>query len=195
MSKIAIKGNESGTATFTIESPATNTDRIFELPDEAGKILTDVGVPTSAMPAGSVIQVVEGVTTTEVVHVSDGAFVETTLNASITPTSASSKILILISQNNFVLRTSVTGSLRYKLRVLRGATSIRDWVEALGQPIFDATRRYGTSSFFSMLDSPNTASSVTYKTQGQIATVGGGRTLIFQSNNTPSTITLLEIAA
>ena len=57
MSKIAIKGNESGTATFTIEAPATNTDRIFELPDEAGKILTDVGVPTSAMPAGSVIQV------------------------------------------------------------------------------------------------------------------------------------------
>ena len=42
MSKIAIKGNESGTATFTIEAPATNTDRIFELPDEAGKVLTDV---------------------------------------------------------------------------------------------------------------------------------------------------------
>ena len=42
MSKIAITGNESGTATFTIEAPATNTDRIFELPDEAGKVLTDV---------------------------------------------------------------------------------------------------------------------------------------------------------
>ena len=41
MSKIAIKGNESGTATFTIEAPATNTDRVFELPDEAGKVLTD----------------------------------------------------------------------------------------------------------------------------------------------------------
>ena len=40
MSKIAIKGNESGTATFTIEAPATNTDRTFELPDEAGKVLT-----------------------------------------------------------------------------------------------------------------------------------------------------------
>ena len=42
MSKIAIKGNESGTATFTIEAPATNTDRVLELPDEAGKVLTDV---------------------------------------------------------------------------------------------------------------------------------------------------------
>ena len=42
MSKIAIKGNESGTATFTIEAPATNTNRVLELPDEAGKVLTDV---------------------------------------------------------------------------------------------------------------------------------------------------------
>ena len=42
MSKIALKSAEAGTATFTIEAPATNTDRIFELPDEAGKVLTDV---------------------------------------------------------------------------------------------------------------------------------------------------------
>ena len=58
MSKIAIKGNESGTATFTIEAPATNTDRIFELPDEAGKMLTDVSdiepqVKTATNASGS----------------------------------------------------------------------------------------------------------------------------------------------
>ena len=43
MSKISLKPALSGTATFTIEAPATNTDRIFELPDEAGKILTNGG--------------------------------------------------------------------------------------------------------------------------------------------------------
>ena len=58
MSKIAIKGNESGTATFTIEAPATNTDRIFELPDEAGKVLTDASdiepqVKTATNASGS----------------------------------------------------------------------------------------------------------------------------------------------
>ena len=42
MSKISLKPASSGSATFTIEAPATNTDRIFELPDEAGKVLTDV---------------------------------------------------------------------------------------------------------------------------------------------------------
>ena len=42
MSKIAFKPNESGTGTFEIQAPATNTNRVLELPDEAGKVLTDV---------------------------------------------------------------------------------------------------------------------------------------------------------
>jgi hypothetical protein len=42
MSKLAIKGNDSGTATFTIEAPATSTDRTLTLPDEAGTVLTSV---------------------------------------------------------------------------------------------------------------------------------------------------------
>ena len=40
MSKVAIQGNASGTGTFTIQSPATNTDRTLTLPDEAGTVLT-----------------------------------------------------------------------------------------------------------------------------------------------------------
>ena len=42
MSKVAIKGADTGTGVFTIESPATNTDRTITLPDEAGTILTSV---------------------------------------------------------------------------------------------------------------------------------------------------------
>ena len=58
MSKIALKSAEAGTATFTIEAPATNTDRIFELPDEAGKVLTDASdieqqVKTATNASGS----------------------------------------------------------------------------------------------------------------------------------------------
>ena len=40
MSKIAIKGATTGTGVFTLESPATNTDRTLVLPDEAGTVLT-----------------------------------------------------------------------------------------------------------------------------------------------------------
>ena len=56
MSNIAIKGADTGTGVFTIESPATNTDRTLTLPDEAGTILTSGGaidVDASA-PADSV---------------------------------------------------------------------------------------------------------------------------------------------
>jgi hypothetical protein len=40
MSKIALQGDASGTGTFTIASPNSNTDRTLTLPDEAGTILT-----------------------------------------------------------------------------------------------------------------------------------------------------------
>ena len=40
MSKISIKGADTGTGVFTLESPATNTDRTLVLPDEAGTIDT-----------------------------------------------------------------------------------------------------------------------------------------------------------
>ena len=43
MSNIAIKGATTGTGVFTIESPATNTDRTLTLPDEAGTVLTSGG--------------------------------------------------------------------------------------------------------------------------------------------------------
>ena len=40
MSKVAIAGNASGTGTFTIAAPNSNTDRTLTLPDEAGTVLT-----------------------------------------------------------------------------------------------------------------------------------------------------------
>ena len=42
MSKIALQGDASGTGTFTIASPNSNTDRTLTLPDEAGTVLTSV---------------------------------------------------------------------------------------------------------------------------------------------------------
>ena len=44
MSKVAISGNASGTGTFTIAAPNSNTDRTLTLPDEAGTIATTNGI-------------------------------------------------------------------------------------------------------------------------------------------------------
>lgn len=41
MSKIALAADPSGTGTFTIASPSSDTNRTLTLPDEAGTVLTD----------------------------------------------------------------------------------------------------------------------------------------------------------
>jgi len=51
MSKVAIKGNASGTGTFTVEAPNSNTDRTLTLPDEAGTVLTS-GTDVANFPSG-----------------------------------------------------------------------------------------------------------------------------------------------
>jgi hypothetical protein len=48
MSKVAIKGATTGTGTFTIESPATNTDRTLTLPDAGGTIMTNSGAEAAS---------------------------------------------------------------------------------------------------------------------------------------------------
>ena len=53
MSKVAIQGNASGTGTFTIAAPNSNTDRTLTLPDEAGTVLTDTGLPSELNATGS----------------------------------------------------------------------------------------------------------------------------------------------
>ena len=59
MTKIAIQPNASGTGTFTIAAPNSNTNRTFTLPDATGEVYTsgnilgtvsqDGGIPTGAI--------------------------------------------------------------------------------------------------------------------------------------------------
>lgn len=58
MSKISLTPNASGTGTFTIASPNSNTDRTLTLPDEAGTVLTSASdieaqVKTATNASGS----------------------------------------------------------------------------------------------------------------------------------------------
>ena len=198
MSKIALKPSNSGTATFTIEAPATNTNRVLELPDEAGKILTDVGVPTSAMPAGSVLQVVQAVKT-DFFTTSSTSFVDITgFSVSITPSSASNRILVI---SHIHAGNSATGQeTRFLLRRDLNNIFLPTVGTARNQTL--TTGNLGSTSNVqnmacTFLDSPNTTSAVTYSYQ--IAVTAGtarfnGRGDGEFSGNT-SSITLMEIAA
>ena len=97
MSKISFQPNAVGSGTFTIASPNSGTNRTLTLPDETGTVLTTAGVPSSAMPAGSVLQVVSYLTATQ------GSQTMTTsdqiinnITKVITPLGANSKFLVTV---------------------------------------------------------------------------------------------------
>ncbi len=53
MSKISLTPDASGTGTFTIASPGTNTDRTLTLPDAAGTLVAKAGTYISPSELGS----------------------------------------------------------------------------------------------------------------------------------------------
>jgi hypothetical protein len=210
MSKIALAGAVSGTATFTIESPATSTNRTLTLPDETGTIVTTgitTGLSASALstgtlaaarlPAGSVLQVVSGETTTSTSTGSTTFVDATNLNLSITPTSASSKILVLFSINITVERQS-TGSMQGFVRILRGATDVLSLANFILVQAGQGASSYVVNSSQNMamfVDSPNTTSSTNYKAQIKSNTGDNAALVFVNANSGRSTMTLMEIAA
>jgi len=165
-----------------------------------GQVLTVAGgVPTWAAPAGGgkVLQVVQATTTSQVL-IADTSYTDTGLTASITPSSSSSKILVMITQGFQHIRSGNTSGGGYK--VLRGATNIwdasgdnkqYDWLNLSGlSPSY--IERNGFISI-TYLDAPATTSSTTYKTQGAANSTG---TILFQNNAAQrSSIILMEIGA
>jgi hypothetical protein len=192
MSSVSIQGNASGTGIFTIASPNSNTNRTLTLPDNTGTILTSA--TTTGFPAGSVIQVVTATYSTQT-SISSTSYADTGLTASITPTSASSKILVIVNQS--VANQQNTNAARvFELQLLRGATTIMDKdfysYAAVGANGYFETGLDGTQI---VLDSPATTSSTTYKTQARMDSTASSTALVFQQGSGESTITLMEIAA
>jgi hypothetical protein len=193
MSNIAIQGAATGTGVFTLASPATNTDRTLTLPDEAGTVLTSAGVPASAMPAGSVLQVVQNTYSTNVVLTST-SYADSGLSASITPTSASSKILVIASMSADAYRSS-NNTLLVLQSIVRDSTRLTE-----KQGYFGGAQS-GDGYFYSLhdtsfvyLDSPATTSSTTYKVQGALGENTSSPGLRYNLSGSKSVIILMEIA-
>jgi hypothetical protein len=63
MSKIALSGNASGTGTFTVASPNSNTDRTLTLPDTTGTVLVGtVGTSTTNTVTNKIAVQINGTT-------------------------------------------------------------------------------------------------------------------------------------
>ena len=182
---IVLVGSTSGS--ITLQEPAVAGTTVLTLPAVTGNVLTD-----TSPKAGNVIQVVSATYSTAV-SIASASYTDTGLQASITPTSSSSKILILVNQAGGLRRDS-TGEQSGYANLVRGATQITEIIQI--QRMGATASQY--APYFNgivFLDSPATTSSTTYKTQGRVANTDETGTIYFQVNSLVSTITLMEIAA
>ena len=137
--------------------------------------------------SGRVLQVVNATYSTQTTS-SSSTYSDTGLTASITPSSSSSKILIIVSQNGV---SKSSGNTYVALQLLRNSTSIVVFETQIGYT--NSTLETNMASSTNYLDSPATISSVTYKTQFKSPNSTNFATV--QTGSSTSTITLMEIAA
>ena len=170
----------------TLVAPALGTP--------ASGVLTNcTGVVSGALPAGSVLQVVNGSTAT-LTSTSTSTFVTTGLTASITPRSTSSKILVFANVSG-VLKSSANINNSVGLKLYRGASSIIAFEDVAGYTGTSVASSVG-SSCVTYLDSPATTSSTTYTVY--FASTNNSASVAVQNyltnpTNSASTITLMEI--
>jgi hypothetical protein len=176
MSKISIEGNASGTGTLTIAAPNTNSNFTLDIPSASGVI-------DRLNRAGNVLQVVTATNDVNTIT-SSSSFVNTGLTASITPTSATSKIYVV-----------ATGGFDNAASNGQGVVTIDRNGTNLGNGASGCTFVFSPSRVIvpwaaSILDSPATTSSLTYTIQIR-ATSG---TVELPGGPQRKTITLMEIA-
>jgi hypothetical protein len=149
------------------------------------------GVPTSvassALPAGTILQVVSATNGTAATSTTS-TYVDTGLSATITPKSATSKILVLVSVPDG--KTTGTSGAGISLKIVRNSTDIFQF-DQFGWWTNSDLYLNGTSSC-NYLDSPATTSSTTYKIQFAASTTPA--TVRINRDSLTSSMTLLEVA-
>ena len=183
----------AGTASDTVSRLAVGSNGTVLIADSS----TATGLKWDTPPGGKVLQVVQATTSTATT-ISSTTYADTTLTATITPTSATSKVLVMFSQVSSTSRNDIeAGS---GIRLLRGATAVYE--PATGG--FETQYIYGTGIgssgtnikgivSASYLDSPATTSATTYKTQSRTQNSTNSPSVTLNSGI--STMILMEIGA
>jgi hypothetical protein len=158
-----------------------------------GQVLTSTGAGSApafeALPAGGkVLQVINQVQATEVTTGGD-TYADTGLSLNITPSASNSKILFFASNDC----TKHGGDTSVAIRAYRDSTEIGGTI--IGRRICDTDDTGKSQSVFSftILDSPNSTSQLTYKTQYNNTYAAG--TVRINAGSGSSSMTLMEIGA
>jgi len=137
-----------------------------------------------------ILQVVQGSTSTPTSS-STTTYVDTTLTATITPQSSSSKILVLVNQVGGD-KSGANANNAINLRLVRGATQIALIAHSAGYTGTALNLRIAAMSTC-YLDSPATTSATTYKTQ--FFSNSNAASASVQIGGDLSTMILLEVSA
>ena len=143
-------------------------------------------IPTSVAPGkGKILQVVQGSTNTQTATTST-SYVASSLAASITPSSTSSKIAIMFSSTGIWTQATTTA---VNLALFRNSTEL--FVPQVYISYDTASTDNQNCVSGSWLDTPSSTSAISYNLQFKRQI--GSTTVHIQQNNSRSTITLMEI--
>ena len=156
-------------------------------------IIPTTGVPTGG--GGGIVQIKMG-SKTNPFNTASSTMVDTGLSVSITPTSATSKILVNVSLGSF---QNNDGDKRAFMNIVRDSTNVLIGDAATGHEVTAAVCARSNAGAhhqfplsFMVLDSPATISAVTYKVQVK---GDNGGTIKVSMNSQPSNMTVMEILA
>lgn len=192
-----VKLNSSGGGSVTIDVPSTASAYTLTAPAANATLITTGSsgqiIPKAALPTGSVIQVVTAYLDNVTTVTSSGSFVTTSWTGTITPTSATSKILVIISGGSIYCGT--TAGVAYYATIYRN-NSVNLGNATWGLERFTTPGGSHSLAPHSMmvLDSPATTSATSYTPYFR----NGGTVGQVDFNNTDrgiTTMTLMEIAA
>ena len=145
--------------------------------------LTAVSALPAAIPTGSVLQVIQETSTTNVNHNNSTAEADVYPSVTITPSSTNSKILVMHSAGGMV--TSVDG---VGFKLYRDTTSI--WYQSRWG-YTDSTTWKPVPFVMQFLDTPATTSAITYKWAIYAGTTNG---LLWHNNSGTAMSIAMEIA-
>jgi hypothetical protein len=188
-----------GTTTLAPASSASNFT--VTIPSATGTMALTSQIPSAV---GKVLQVLSAVKTADQTTSSTSYVDVTDLSLSITPSSASSKILVMVCINNI----SNSASDLTLFNIVRGSTTLTSntsggladssdaWASGGGGGMSNQDRKISSCSL-NYLDSPSSTSSLTYKVQMKASgnTASINRWMLNTDNASVSSITVMEIAA
>jgi hypothetical protein len=144
---------------------------------------------TVAAGGGKILQVVFASTTTETTN-STSTYADTNCTVSITPSSASSRVMLIVNHNGWNKSSADIGNF-IETQLLRGATQIM--FVSNGNRTSDQTLDLTIYQTLMYVDSPATTSATTYKTQFRNGRNGASVGINYGGSR--STIVALEIGA